>query len=113
RPLLEDLLQEETYFEARHVKDAPGDLVLAVRVEESRASAWQSHLQAVVEALAGVRVNASSNGFSVWLTNGVRLANGRLQYPAASLSFSHAGAWGLLALSPDPGSSLAKDLATR
>lgn len=63
RPLLEDLVQEESYFEARHTTNGQMEMVLAVRVNVERAAVWQTNLAAVCESLTGVRVTSREDGW--------------------------------------------------
>ena len=49
RPLLEDLVQEESYLEIRGGTNQPGELALAVRLDEPRALLWQTNLAAALE----------------------------------------------------------------
>ena len=54
RPLLEDLVQEESYLEVRQATNQPGDMALAIRLGDERAGVWQTNLAAVLELLTGV-----------------------------------------------------------
>ena len=64
RPLLDDLVQEESYLEIRHATNAPGDLVIAIRLEDVRARLWSTNLSAVIESLTGVPAVVTSDGWS-------------------------------------------------
>ena len=54
RPLLEDLLQEESYLEVRHATNQPGDAVLAIRLGDERSGLWQTNLAAVLQSRTGL-----------------------------------------------------------
>ena len=65
RPLLDDLLQEESYLEVRHVTNQLGETVFAIRLDAGRAGLWQTNLATVMESLIGVKVTATENGWSL------------------------------------------------
>jgi hypothetical protein len=54
-PLLDDLVQEESYLEMREGTNGFGELVLAVHLDEQRAGLWKTNLAAVMESLTGIR----------------------------------------------------------
>ena len=54
RPLLDDLVQEETYLEVRQATNQPVEWVLAVRLSEARARLWETNLATVIESLTGL-----------------------------------------------------------
>jgi len=54
RPLLDDLVQEESYLEARHATNQPIELAFAIRVNDLRAGLWARNLASVIEALPGL-----------------------------------------------------------
>src|ERR1043166_8137834 len=51
RPLLDDLVQEESYWEFSHGTNAPGQLVLAVKLGETRGQFWQTKLATAIQQL--------------------------------------------------------------
>ncbi len=60
RPLLDDLVQEESYLEIRGPTNQPGELAFAIRLKPERAGLWQTNLAAVLESLTGVRPEAAT-----------------------------------------------------
>lgn len=66
RPLLEDLVQEESYFEVSHARSQPGELALAIRLTDDRAGLWQMNLATALESLTGLRVSPSLAGHVGW-----------------------------------------------
>ncbi len=54
RPLLADLFQEESYLEVRQATNQPGDLVLAIRLDDARGGLWQTNLAAVLQSRTGL-----------------------------------------------------------
>ena len=46
RPLLDDLVADESYLEIRQVANQPAELVLAIRLDDQRAALWQTNLAA-------------------------------------------------------------------
>src|SRR5262249_23129732 len=53
RPVLEDLLKEESYVEVRWATNQPGELALAIRLNEDRAGYWKTNLPRVFESISG------------------------------------------------------------
>jgi hypothetical protein len=72
RPLLDDLLQQESFVEVRQATNQPGELAFAIRLNGERARLWQTNLAAVLESLTGSRVVAvpgRSNGWQLRFTS--------------------------------------------
>ena len=53
RPLVADLLEQESYLEIRQPTNQPPELALAIRLDQSRAGLWQTNLAAVLESTYG------------------------------------------------------------
>ena len=53
RPLLADLVQEESYFEIGAATNQPGELLLAVRLSPERARFWETNLSSALDRLTG------------------------------------------------------------
>lgn len=107
RPLLEELVQEECYFELRPQTNSRADMVLAVRLDEQRSAAWQTNLLAIAENLTGNKAPADpTNGWSLPLHPQSATLDPR------RLSLTHSGAWTLLSLSGEK-STLLSDLTSR
>jgi hypothetical protein len=96
RPLLEDLLQQESFLNVRQATNLPGALAFAIKLNEERARLWQTNLAALLESLTGSRtvvVPGQSNGW-------------QLQYshprPAITRTFdlARAGEWTVVGLAP-------------
>ena len=66
RPLLDDLVQQESYVEVRQATNQPGELACAIRLSAERARLWQTNLAAFVESLTGSRVVAGPGRTSGW-----------------------------------------------
>jgi hypothetical protein len=65
RPLLDDLVQEEFYLEARNLANQFGEFAFAIRLSTERAALWQTNLAAVLESLTGVRATQANGGWSL------------------------------------------------
>ena len=65
RPLLEDVLQDECYFEVRQSGKSPGDAVAAVRLDAQRASVWETNLAGVMQSLTGGKPQKAQDGWSL------------------------------------------------
>jgi hypothetical protein len=86
RPLLDDLLQEETVLEARRTKQQ-GEFALAVRVGADRARVWEANLASALGTVAGVKAAPDGNGSRSWV-----LPAGTLNY----VEFTRSGGWVLV-----------------
>ena len=54
RPLLDDLVENESCLEIRQTTNQPGELVLAIRLDDQRAALWRTNLARVLESLTGI-----------------------------------------------------------
>lgn len=61
RPLLEDLLNEESYIEVRSATNQPGELALAIRLNEDRAGIWETNLARALDPLSAVAGDLPGN----------------------------------------------------
>lgn len=89
RPLLRDLVDEEFYLQLRAPSgsaDQPGELVLAIRLADSRARLWQTNVAAALESLTSLQLAESSPGRRVL----------RKHHVPNLIEFAHAGQWILL-----------------
>lgn len=88
RPLLDDLVQEESYLEVQAVTNQPVALALALRLDAARAALWQTNLPIILKSVfASARVlSAEASDF-------------RLQTSDLSFSLSRSGDWTLLSFS--------------
>ena len=94
RPLLEDLLQEEFYLEARGATNQASEFVLAIRLSSARAALWQSNLPTVLMSLFP--------NFQLPTANSKPPASGsdfRLQTSGFRLELGRSGDWTLFAIS--------------
>jgi hypothetical protein len=75
RPLLDDLVQEETYLEIQSSPEGSPEIVLAVRLPADRAALWQANLPAILQSLsATVATNVTIARTNDWTI--VSLASG-------------------------------------
>ncbi len=66
RPLLEDLVDNESCLEVRQTSNQPVELVLAVRLNDQRAALWQTNLSRVLESLTGIHPVPAPARHSGW-----------------------------------------------
>jgi hypothetical protein len=71
RPLLEDLLQRECFVNVRQATNQPGELTLAIKLDDPQARLWQTNLAALLETLTTGRAAALPGRTNGW----------QLQYP--------------------------------
>jgi len=100
-PLLEDLVQEESYFEARQLTNGTGELALAIHLGADHAGLWQTNLALAFQALYGVQANVTAPG--AWT---LQLAN-----PASSIELARSGDWTVLGFAREHNSTFADTLA--
>lgn len=93
RPLLEDLVRQETRLELRTATNFSHELSLAVRLPADRAELWRTNFTAFAEALTGTRVTPSAPPAPGW----------RAQRTESRLTFQFAqtGGWTLVGLGPE------------
>src|SRR5580765_1994547 len=103
RPLLDDLLREESCAEIRHPTNRPVDAVFAIRLNEDRARLWETNLAAIVESLTGIKTVTATDGRG-WSLKKHDTPN--------LLVLSRTGDWTLLSLAQDQ-SALLAEIATR
>ena len=101
RPVLEDLVQVESYLEVRDATAQSGQMALAIHLRPERAGVWETNLGAVFEFLTGVRrtpvqSGAASRGWEIQATNS------SVAFPAMArhAQFIHSGQWTILGLAP-------------
>ncbi len=99
RPLLDDLVQEESYVEVRNATNQPGELVLAIRLSPERSDLWETNLAVVLESLTGVRpvvAPGDRRGWSLKIPDAPRL-----------IELARAGDWTVIGLAPEQNTLLA------
>jgi hypothetical protein len=86
RPLLDDLLQEESYVEVRGPGERIPEVMIAVHLNSSRAKAWRDNLSRSVSEWTGVQTKSiNGDGYSGWEL--------RKQEAPDVVRYLHAGDW--------------------
>jgi hypothetical protein len=111
RPLVDDLLNAESYLEIHQRTNQPGNLALAIRISAQRAELWETNLAAALESLTGARPVASPDGARAWPLSQPSTINSQLSTSPRHLQLSRAGDWTLLGLGQQPNPLLADFLA--
>ncbi len=83
KPLLDDLLQSESFAEARARSNQPPACALAIRLDDARASVWRTHLH---ELVTGQKADAALTGD--WLDSRPGALGGTNQ-----VGFARVGEW--------------------
>jgi len=65
RPLLTDLVEEESYVEVGSATNQPGELLLAIHLKSDRASVWQTNLSSALSKLLSTAA-IHTNGQFEW-----------------------------------------------
>jgi hypothetical protein len=104
RPMLDDLVQEESYLEIRHgTNQMVGEAVFAIRLGAERSVFWETNLAAVVESLTGLRATAPQAQHRGWSLK---------KHDAPNLiEFTRVGDWGIIGLAHDKNDLLADMMA--
>jgi hypothetical protein len=95
RPLLDDLVQEESYLEVAAATNQPAELVFAIRLPAARAALWQTNLAQVLESLSGVKLVREASGWAL-----------RKHDAPDFWQLTHAGDWTLLGAATGTNNSL-------
>ena len=66
RPLLDDLVSEESFLEVRQLANQTGELAFAIRLSDERAGLWETNLAAVLESFTSVRPVAATGDRHGW-----------------------------------------------
>src|ERR1035438_10248973 len=107
RPLLDDLVNEESYLEVRQATNQPGALALAIRLDAQRAALWQTNVATALESHAGIRPAPTTNGWIAQVQS--PMSNVQSQGSAASnqwsVALTRSGEWTILAVAPSPASN--------
>jgi hypothetical protein len=107
RPLLDDLLQEESYLEIRQPTNQLAQAVLAIQVDEQRAALWETNLAALIQSVSG-KTPTTVPGARGW--NSV-IENQKSKIEN-TLTVSRAGQWTLLGFG-DGQNNLLRDVTAR
>ena len=114
RPLLDDLVNRESYLEVRQATNQLGTLALAIRLDAQRAALWQTNLATALESRTGIRPALTTNG---WIAQ-VQSPESKVQSPEPvvsrrssvvsnqwSVAFVRSGEWTIVALGPSAASN--------
>jgi hypothetical protein len=93
RPLLDDLVGQECYLEIQQAGNQPGELALAVRLDDKRAELWTSNLTAVLGSMTNVQSLPAPASRQTW---GLPLA-----HRPSRLDVARAGDWMLLGVATE------------
>jgi hypothetical protein len=66
RPLMDDLVREECYFEIRQAPGRPQETVFAIRLDDRRAGLWRTNLVAAIASLTSVQTMDVLQGGNGW-----------------------------------------------
>jgi hypothetical protein len=102
RPLLEDLLNEESYFEVRQLPNQPGEFGLAIKIPAARAGVWETNLSGALESLLGSRFGVAGIDTN---TPGRAMGVGH-EGTSKLVSIGRAGDWTLFGMGPGTNTAL-------
>ncbi len=104
RPLLDDLVADESCLEIRQTSNQLGELVLAIRLDDQRAALWQINLARILESLTGIHpVPAPEPGYGWSL---------KKHHDPNLLELTRVGGWTIVGAAQDH-NGLLDDLLTR
>jgi hypothetical protein len=99
KPLLNDIVQEESCLEIRQPANRPGETVFAIRLDDTQAGQWQTNFAITVELLTGAPAVPTQDG-SGWSLKKSTVPN--------LIELTRAGQWSLVGLAQDTNSLLAE-----
>jgi hypothetical protein len=98
RPLLQDLIDQESFTEVRQATNQAAQVVLAVRLNAQRARFWETNLAAVLEAVSGARVGSPSDRSNGWTLHLPASASGAAKDRPSCVELARAGDWTVIGL---------------
>lgn len=103
RPLLDDLISEESFLEVRVLTNHPAEAVLAIRLDKDHAGLWQTNLAAVLASVTGTAPSPfpTGQGWSVKRPHAPNL-----------LELTRAGDWTLIGLAQNQ-NDLLREMVSR
>jgi hypothetical protein len=96
RPLLDDLLQRESFLNVRQATNLPGELTLAIKLSEERAQLWHTNLAALLESLTASRIAPVPGRSGGWQLQ----ATGHQPPVTRVFDLGRAGEWTVVGLAP-------------
>ena len=118
RPLLEDLLEQESFLRVRQATNQPGELALAIKLSEERARLWQTNLATLLESLTSNRVTAAPGRTNGWQLS-VHSPQSTVRSPQSAVAgppptrtvdLARVGDWTLVGLAPGSNALLGEAL---
>jgi hypothetical protein len=86
RPLLDDLVQEESYFEMSKTTNGTAEMALAIHLNSSRSEAWRTNLAAALKSLTACDI--ATNEGRIWVL--------KKHHAPDLIEFDRVGDWTLL-----------------
>jgi hypothetical protein len=109
RPMLDDVVREEIYLEARCATNKQFEAALAIRLDDNRAGIWTSNLPTILQSLGASKQNlqntGSANRWQLQLTNHAAPV-------AINLEFARKGEWTIVGFGSDQ-STIVADFINR
>jgi hypothetical protein len=103
RPLLDDLVSEESYLEVCQLTNQAGELAFAIRLSDERARLWETNLAAVLESLTTIRPMTATGDRHGWLLKQSHWPN--------LIELARVGEWTILGAAQDHNALLGEMLA--
>jgi hypothetical protein len=94
RPLLNDVLQEESCLQICQASNQPAEFAFAIRLGDNQARVWQTNLAAALESLTGIRPAVTNGDTNGWILS-------RQQAPGL-IRLTRAGGWTILVTADEP-----------
>jgi hypothetical protein len=93
RPLLGDIVWNESYLEVHQSNNQPAQFVFAIRLNPEHAGIWQTNLAVILKSLTGTTPVISATDSRGWVLKRTGTPN--------QIELTHAGAWTIVSLAPD------------
>ncbi len=93
RPLLNDIVWNESYLEVHQPARQPAEFVFAIKLNPDRAGIWETNLAIVLKSLTGTGPVASATDPHGWVLQRTATPN--------RIELTHAGGWTIVSAAPD------------
>jgi hypothetical protein len=93
RPLLNDIVWDECYFEVHQPDNQPAECVFAIKLSPDRAGIWETNLAIVLKSLTGTGPSVSAADPHGWTLQRMDTPN--------RVELTHSGEWTIISVAPD------------
>ena len=103
RPLLDDVVREQSFANVRQATNLPGELVFAIQLNEERGRLWHTNLAGLLESLTGSHaapIPGRTNGWQLQFTSPKSPLPNHSSPVARTFDLARVGGWTVVGLAP-------------